>query len=290
MDYIEIEKPVLYEGVLSSDIGDIKYTRKFLQKIAEESNPKLINLELNKHGSDPIGEVTDLRYDDGKLLAKMKIPSEYVKDGEVGFSTHFVPSSIKAEDEYFVLEDAQLKGIVYINDDTRPRDLKTLTNIMNTEDTNKGDSVNEEMIRKTALLEKENENLLKELENLKKELETVNNKYSETESLLESLRKEAEAKESELKKYIEMENMKKQELINKLVVSPEDPKRNIYEKLSFDELELLIKESNIATPPKGTGDKVVVEEPAPEVNDPLAAYKDDNGVLNFSKFAEDHNL
>ena len=36
MDYIEIEKPVLHEGVPSSD-RDIKYTRNFAE-IAEKSN------------------------------------------------------------------------------------------------------------------------------------------------------------------------------------------------------------------------------------------------------------
>ena len=64
---------------------------------------------------------------------------------------------------------------------------------MNTEDTNKGDSVNEEMIRKTVLLEKENENSLKNLRILKRNLKQLITNIVKL-NPPESLRKEAEAK------------------------------------------------------------------------------------------------
>lgn len=268
---MKMEKIILTKGKLKNDIGTINYTDEFLKKVSNQKND--IEVELNEHGGKVISKADSLRYDDGKLYATVDIPDKYIiNNAKIGWSTDIIPTSYISNDGYFDLIDGVLDKIVFLNnlnDTYQPNDKNTISRLLNSESDKMSDNLSElygKLQQKYDTLKVERDKLFNENNKLNKKLSKSEEKikewetkYHKGESLYNKGKEEYDKVLKIANKYKEEKELKKKELINKLV--PEDDKGlqdefkvNMYNKLTNEELESLINDTRTnkpSTPPKG---------------------------------------
>lgn len=268
-----IEKPILTTGTLNNNGKHTYYSPLFLKKLASQKGD--VEIELNTHDGLSIGKATNLSFDDGKLIATMDIPDEYINfETDSAFSTDIIPNTWNGNE----VTEGYLDKIVFIDDLSinKPNDSNTITRLYNTQKRNNeedkmSDSKLSEMYgklqsEKDVLQQKfdelkvEHDKLLSKHEKLNKSHEKLQASYDEGKALYDK-GKEEFAKVSEIaKKYEQQQIDKKNDLIGKLVPTDDkgvqdEFKLNMYNKLSIEELESLIKDKpqEPSTPPNGAG-------------------------------------
>lgn len=297
-----IEKPIISAGTLKNNNKNVYYSPLFLEKIASQKGDVVI--ELDKHDGLSIGKATKLDFKDNKLIATMDIPDDYITyDVDIGFSTEIIPSKWNGEE----VVDGYLNTITFLSNlekTQQPNDKSTITRLFNTgEEGNMGES--NKLSEMYGKLEKEKELLEAEITDLKSENKKILNKHKKLEDEYQKLQqsydegkalyekgKEEFTKVSEIaKKYEEEQKNKKDSLLEKLVPKDDEGKQdefkmNMYNKLSIDELESLIKDepNPPSTPPNGaSGSGVTMNQNSNEGGESEEA----NAYL---KFKEAYNL
>ena len=275
-DYMLIKRPILTTGILKNNGKEINYTDDFLEKLANQQGD--VKIELNAHDGEVIGMSSNLFFEDGKLIAEMDIPDEYIiENADFGFSTDIIPSKFDGNN----LLDGYLDSIVFLNDISitgKPNDKNTITRLLNV---NEDDNMTEDLSRLYGQLQEENRRLKEEInslqsnnEKMSKKLEKsaekyneLNEKYEKGKSLYDDGKKEYEKVLKVAKEFKQMKIDEKNELIDKLVPADEkgvkdEFKVNMYSKLDIDELKSLINDDapSPSTPPNGaSGDGMGVD-------------------------------
>lgn len=275
-DYMLIKRPILTTGILKNNGKEINYTDDFLEKLANQQGD--VKIELNAHDGEVIGMSNNLFFENGKLIAEMDIPDEYIiENADSGFSTDIIPSKFDGNN----LIDGYLDSIVFLNDISvtgKPNDKNTITRLLNV---NEDDSMTEDLSRLYGQLQEENRRLKEEInslqsnnEKMSKKLEKstekyneLNEKYEKGKSLYDDGKKEYEKVLKVAKEFKQMKIDEKNELIDKLVPADEkgvkdEFKINMYSKLDIDELKSLINDDapSPSTPPNGaSGDGMGVD-------------------------------
>lgn len=265
-----IEKTILTVGTLNNNNTNVYYSPLFLEKIASQKGN--IDIILDSHDAiESVGSAIGLRFEDDKLIATMDINNDYINpDVDVGFSTEFIPSKWNGNE----LIDGYLDKIVFLSNlkhTEMPNDTNTITKLYNTEN---GDNM-EESLKLSEMYGKSQE----EYRVLKEKFDTLTNDLKEKDKLIEKIKKEyselqkaydkglllyneGKAKYEEVsaiaKKFTEMEANKKNKLVELLVPENDKGERdefklNMYNKLSIEELESLVKDKPPlpSTPPNG---------------------------------------
>lgn len=271
-----IKRPILTTGILKNNGKEINYTDDFLEKLANQQGD--VKIELNAHDGEVIGMSNNLFFEDGKLIAEMDIPDEYIiENADFGFSTDIIPSKFDGNN----LLDGYLDSIVFLNDISitgKPNDKNTITRLLNV---NEDDNMTEDLSRLYGQLQEENRRLKEEInslqsnnEKMSKKLEKsaekyneLNEKYEKGKSLYDDGKKEYEKVLKVAKEFKQMKIDEKNELIDKLVPADEkgvkdEFKVNMYSKLDIDELKSLINDDapSPSTPPNGaSGDGMGVD-------------------------------
>ena len=306
-----IEKPILTTGTLNNNGKHTYYSPLFLKKLASQKGD--VDIELNTHDGLSIGKATNLSFDDDKLIATMDIPDEYINfETDSAFSTDIIPNSWNGNE----VTEGYLDKIVFIDDLSvnKPNDFNTITRLYNTRESNtytlntssyeKNDEEDKmsdsnklsEMYGKLQTekdvlqqefdkLKVEHDKLLSKHEKLSKSHEKLQASYDEGKSLYDKGKEEFEKVSEVAKKYEQQQIDKKNDLIGKLV--PEDDKGvqdefklNMFNKLSIEELESLIKDKpqEPSTPPNGAGNVDTYVPP----NDNYGG-ENDNIYLNYKE-------
>lgn len=290
-----IEKPIITAGTLKNNNKDVYYSPLFLEKVASQKGD--VTIKLNSHDGIDIGKATQLFFDDNKIIATMDIPDDYITyDVDIGFSTEFIPNEWNDNE----LVEGYLDSIVFLSDlnkTEQPNDKNTITRLLNTEEdimseSNKLSEMYGKLEKEKELVEDKLVQITQEKDTLKvkydkliKEHEKLQQSYDEGKALYDAGKEEFEKVSKVAKKYEEEQKNKKNDLLKKLV--PEDDKGiqdefklNMYNKLSIDELETLIKDTPNppSTPPNGaSGDGgIQYQNQQQETNE-------DNIYLNYKK-------
>lgn len=296
-----IEKPIISAGTLKNNNKNVYYSPLFLEKIASQKGDVVI--ELDKHDGLSIGKATKLDFKDNKLIATMDIPDDYITyDVDIGFSTEIIPSKWNGEE----LVDGYLNTITFLSNlekTQQPNDKSTITRLYNTEEDSmsEGNKLSEmygklekekELIEdKLVEITREKDTLKVKYDKLIKEHEKLQQLYDEGKALYDAGKEEFEKVSKVAKKYEEEQKNKKDSLLEKLVPKDDEGKQdefkmNMYNKLSIDELESLIKDkpNPPSTPPNGaSGSGVTMNQNSNEGEEGEEA----NAYL---KFKEAYNL
>ena len=295
-----IEKPIISAGTLTNNNKNVYYSPLFLEKIASQKGDVVI--ELDRHEGLSIGKATKLDFKDNKLIATMDIPDDYITyDVDIGFSTEIIPSQWNGEE----VIDGYLNSITFLSNlekTQQPNDKSTITRLYNTEEDSMSEG-NNELSKMYGKLQKEKEILEAEINDLKSEKEKILSKHKKLETAYEKLQKsydegkalydEGKQKFDEVneiaKKYQQEQKDKKDNLLEKLVPKDEkgvqdEFKLNMYNKLSIDELETLIKDEpqKPSTPPNGASGSGIQTPP------PRNDGNEDSNI--YLKYKEAYNL
>lgn len=250
---MEITKPILHPSTFKYDLGNINYSDAFLKRLTKSKD---VNVELNEHDGEVITKIKKLKVKDGKLYATMDIPEEHLAK-DIAFSASVVPFKYKKLGiDTFEPTDGYLDSVVYVNDGTEVKDVKTITKLNNLEE-GEIDMGNEgELAKKNGLLEAKVASLEKQIGKMTTKIQTLTTEAETLNQTIADKDDELTKQGKQLKTFLDEEQTKKDSIIKELLEDENDPMKPAFEKWDLSDLEAYKAKQKLAnpdTPPRGVG-------------------------------------